>query len=49
MFLLVNNTVKKTWYPTNIYPETVSLKARISINKNRFDVIFEDGDFRVVL
>lgn len=49
MFLLVNNTVKDKWYPTNIFPETVNIEALINHQDQLTRVIYDDQNFKVVL
>ncbi len=43
LFLLVNYTLKKTWFPTAVKIEQSPFNASISINNKLFNVIYKNG------
>ena len=46
LFLLVNNTVKKNWFPTTITTEAAPFEALIVVDKKKHKIIFEDGKIK---
>ena len=47
LFLLVNNDIKKTWFPTNLYTESSPFAAIVETKKGIFNIEFSDGEIKV--
>jgi len=41
LFILVNNTVKKTWFPSEIFPQGVAFDAVVDSKDHRYNVNFD--------
>jgi len=47
-FLLVNNEVKDTWFPTDRFPESADFSAIISFEKKEYEMAFKGGKFSLI-
>ena len=47
LFLLINNNIKKTWFPTEVPTHSAPFEARIEVDKNEYFVDFSDGVLKI--
>jgi len=48
LFLLVNNDVKKNWFPTELETESSPFSAIVDVNMKHHKIEFVDGEFKKV-
>ncbi len=48
LFLLVNNELKKTWFPTEVITQSSPFEAIVEVNENRFDINFVKQEMKII-
>lgn len=44
LFIMVNNTIKKEWFPTTIFPESLPFTALIEVENSEFNIEFKNEE-----
>ncbi len=47
LFLLVNNELKKTWFPTELITQSSPFDAIVEVDENRFDINFVKQEMKI--
>jgi len=47
LFLLVNNEIKKEWFPTTLFPESAPFEAIVEVHKNKFKLEFKNQILKI--
>ncbi len=45
MFLLLNNKIKDSWFPTDIYPESAPFEIVVEVDGRETNLSFAEGKF----
>lgn len=49
LFLLVNNAIKKEWFPTTIFPEVSPFKTIINVDEKDFSIEYKNEKLKILI